>query len=182
MSSFRVLLFFLLFFIVFGNTGYSQNDSNKILIGPEDLQNAKGGHYFNFADKNKVNIEVTILGTAAGRYLIPQGTTLFELLLMGGVTNSYLVEKIKLVRFSSETPALRGSEVLEYSYIDLYGDNKDILKSQKNPVLRPGDMIILPETKAANETLFYLITQTISFVGTLVSFYYLIDNIIRRNK
>ncbi len=162
--------------------GFTQNDSDKIKVGPEEIMSAKG-NYHNFADKNKVNIEIVVLGSVPGRYLIPQGTSLFEFLLMAGGTSSYLVDDIKIVRFRSETPNLKGSEVMEYNFTDLYSDDKrDILRSQKNPVLRPGDMIVLPEPKVAEQTIFYYIRETIYFIGTLVSFYYLIDNVIRRSQ
>jgi hypothetical protein len=171
-----------LFFLFAAHLCYSQDDSSKIKIGPEDLLNLTKGRYFNYADKNKVNIEIVVLGTSAGRYLIPQGTTLFDFLLMSGGTNSHLIKDIKIVRFKSESPILKANEVFEYDYSDLYGDRQEILKSHKNPILKPGDMVILPETKASDQTVFYYIRETIAFVGTLVSFYYLIDNIIRRNK
>lgn len=181
MISFRSFLLLILFFS-FTSISFSQNDSDKIKIGPEDLQSAKGGKYYNFADKNKVNIEVTVLGTGAGRYLIPQGTTLFEFLLMSGGTNSNVLEEVRIVRFKSETPIMKGTEFKEYDFSTLYGDKEEVLEAKKNPILKPGDMIVLPETLAPDQTAWYYIRETIAFVGTLVSFYYLIDNIVRRNR
>ena len=168
----------LLFFISF-NFCYSQNDSDKVKIGPEELQITRGGRYFNFSDKNKVNIEVTVLGSFAGKYLIPQGTNLFDLLLMMGGTSSEIMEDIKIVRFKTETPKLQATEVIYYQLDNLYGDKSDILKPMRNPILKPGDMVIVPEPRSA-QSIFFYIQQTIAFVGTLVSFYYLIDNITRR--
>lgn len=178
MSSLRIVLLVLLSFYTLTNISFSQNDSDKIRIGPEELQVSKGGHYFNYADKNKVNIEVTLLGLGSGKYLIPQGTTLFDFLLMAGGTASRSLEDVKIVRFKSETPRLQGKEVLQYQYDELYGNKEDILQTYPNPMLKPGDMIIIPE--AQTQSVFYYIRETITFVGTLVSFYYLIDNIIRR--
>ncbi|MEO8666559.1 MAG: hypothetical protein ABI462_13790 [Ignavibacteria bacterium] len=178
MSSSRILLTFLLFFLSITNISFSQNDSSNIRVGPEELQMAKGGHYFNFADKNKINIEVILLGLGAGKYLIPQGTTLFDFMIMAGGTASRYLEDITIVRLKSETPKLQGKEVFHYDFADLYGDENDILRSQPNPMLKPGDMIIIPE--AEGQSVFFYIRETIAFVGTLVSFYYLIDNIIRR--
>jgi hypothetical protein len=180
LSLHNIFLGFLLFILVNANNCFSQNDSDKIKIGPEELQISKGGHYFNFADKNKVNIEIIVLGLAAGKYLIPQGTSLFDLLIMIGGTDERTVDEIKIVRFSTETPILKGYEVKEYNYADLYGDNEDLLKAQKNPLLKPGDMVILPTPANAQQSLFYYIRETITFVGTLVTFYYLIDNLIYR--
>jgi hypothetical protein len=168
-----------LFFSIAFDFCYSQNDSDKFRVGPEELQVTRGGRYFNYADKNKVNIEVTVICSFAGKYLIPQGTNLFDFLIMVGGTGSEILEDIKIVRFKSETPKLQATDVQYYQLDDLYGDKSDILKPMKNPILKPGDMIIVPEPAAA-QSIFFYIQQTIAFVGTLVSFYYLIDNITRR--
>ncbi len=181
MSSLHKSIALIVFFLFTTQICFSQEDSTKIKIGPDDLLNLRGGKYFNFSDKNKVNIEIVVLGASAGRYLIPQGTTLFDFLLLSGGTSSYILKDIKIVRFSSETPIMKGNQVFEYDFSDLYGDRKEIMKPQKNPILKPGDMVIYPETRSADQSVFYYIRETITFVGTLVSFYYLIDNIIRRN-
>jgi hypothetical protein len=180
LSSYRIFLVFLFFVLINATNCFSQNDSDKIKIGPEELQISKGGHYFNYSDKNKVNIEVIVLGIGAGKYLIPQGTSLFDLLIMLGGTDERTVDEIKVVRFNTETPILKGYEVKEYNYADLYGDPQDILKPQKNPLLKPGDMVILPSPRDATNNLFTYIRDTIAFVGTLVSFYFLIDNLVYR--
>ncbi len=169
----------LLFFFVSINFCFSQNDSDKIRVGPEELQINRGGNYFNFADKNKVNIEITVLGSFAGKYLIPQGTNLFDFLIMVGGTSPYILEDIKIVRFRSETPKIQATEVFYYQMDNLYGDKQDILQPIKNPLLKPGDMIIVPQPPTT-QNLFFYIQQVITFVGTLVTFYYLIDNITAR--
>ena len=87
MSSFRFFTVLILFVLFSFNLCFSQNDSDKVRVGPEELQISKGGHYFNFSDKNKVNIEVIMLGMGAGKYLIPKGTTLFDFLIMAGGTS-----------------------------------------------------------------------------------------------
>ena len=179
MSKFSFCSVIFLFFFTSFNFCLSQNDSDKIRVGPEELQVTKGGRYFNFADKNKINIEVTVIGSFAGTYLIPQGTNLFDLLLMMGGTSSDIMEDMKIVRFKSETPKLQASEVIYYQLDGLYGDKSDILRPMNNPVLKPGDMIIVPEPKTTQNIFFY-IQQIVAFVGTLVSFYYLIDNVTRR--
>lgn len=183
MISFLRFFFITLFFILSKQICFSQIDTtDNIKIGPEDLQNLSKGRYFNFGNKNEVNIEITVLGTAAGKYLIPRGTTLFDFLIMCGGTSSSILDDVKIVKFSSETPVMKGTQVKEYDFSEFYGDKQDVLKSQKNPELKPGDLIILPETFGPDQTVFFYIRETIAFVGTLVSFYYLIDNIVRRNR
>lgn len=180
MSSFRFYSALILFIFISINNCFSQNDSDKVRVGPEELQISKGGHYFNFSDKNKVNIEVIMLGLGAGKYLIPKGTTLFDFLIMAGGTSEYIMEDVKIVRFSSESPKMKATEVINYDDLaDLYGNKEDILRTKKNPVLQPGDMLIVPQEKS-EQSIFYYIQQTIYFVGTLLSFYYLIDNTYNR--
>ncbi|MBL0109166.1 MAG: hypothetical protein IPP52_18305 [Ignavibacteria bacterium] len=174
----------MLVFLTNVNFSYSQFDSSKIKAGPEELNMAKGGNYFNFADKNKINIEVTIIGGAgSGRYLIPEGTSVFDLLLMSGGTGRKNVDDIKLLRFASETPQLKPNEIIQLKYENLYSEEKsDILKSNLNPLLKPGDMIIVPEVKPDQQSFWYYAREVISYVGTFVSFYYLIYNIFRDNN
>lgn len=182
--SIRTAFVSVLLFLININLSYSQFDSSKIKAGPEELMMAKGGNYFNFADKNKVNIEVAIIGGAgSGRYLIPQGTTVFDLLLMSGGTGRKNVEDIKLVRFASETPQLKPNEVILLKYETLYSEEKaDITKGNLNPILKPGDMIIVPDIKTDQQSFWFYAREIISYVGTFVSFYYLIYNIFRNNN
>ena len=172
-----------MFFLFSSGICFSQdteNDSDKVRIGPDEIISPKGGHFFNFADKNKVNIEVIVLGISAGKYLIPQGTTLFDFMIMIGGTQDYVLEEIKIVRFKSESPKLQATEVKNYHLDNLYGDKADILKPMNNPPLKPGDMLILPNAKPPSQSIFYYIQTTVSFVATILSFYYLIDNLTYR--
>ena len=163
----------LLFSFFTFNFIYSQDDDN-IRIGPEEIMRPGGAHYYNYADKNKVNIEVVVMGGgAAGKYLIPDGTTVFDLLIMAGGTSEASLEDIKLIRFRSDSPLLQGKEVIQLDYSNLYGDKKDLLKTQQNPKLHPGDMIIIPVTQPT-QPFWYYVREFISYVGTFVSFYYLI--------
>ncbi|MEO8211139.1 MAG: hypothetical protein ABI840_11325 [bacterium] len=182
MRLYRIPLSLLLFIIISTSHCFSQNDSDKIKIGPEELQVAKGRNYFNFSDKDKVNIEIIVLGLGAGKYLIPENTTLFDLLIMVGGTDERTVEEIKILRFSTETPILKANQVKKYNYSELYGTEQDMLRAQKNPILKPGDMVILPPPSDSQQSLFYYIRETMSFIVTIISFYYLIDNLIYRNR
>lgn len=174
MQLIKLSFYFLVLFLFFTfNFTYSQDD-DKVRIGPEEIQRPGGAHYYNYADKNKVNLEVTLIGGgASGKYLIPEGTTVFDLLIMAGGTSSQSLEDVKLVRFKSDTPLLQGKEVIQLNFSDLYGDKQEILKSQQNPKLRPGDMIIIPESQTGQPFWFY-VQQVLSYIGTLISFYYLI--------
>lgn len=178
----RLYLIIIALFLISFQNGFGQlPDSIYTKIGPEELQQFKGGHYYNFSDKNKVNIEIILLGNLAGKYLIPEGTKLFDFLIMSGASTSYMLEDVKIVRFKSASPKLAASEVLEFNLDGLYGDKQDILVPLNNPSLKPGDMVIVPEAQDSR-SIFYYIQTTITFVSTLVTFYYLIDNLIYRQQ
>ena len=100
---------------------------------------------------------------------------------MSGASSSAMLEEVKIVRFKSDSPKLQASEVLEFNLDGLYGDKQDILRPLSNPNLKPGDMVIVPEVDDSR-SLFYYIQTTITFVSTLVTFYYLIDNLIYRQQ
>lgn len=170
------------FAICMSSEVYSQLDSDKVKIGPEELLKPGAGNYFNFSDKNKVNIELILLGgTSPGKYLVPKGTTLLDFLIMAGITKSDYSENVKILRLKSETPIFQARTYKQYEFDQLYDDDHDeLLMAYKNPLLEAGDLIIVPEVKT-DQNVFYYIRETIYFVGTLISFYYLIDNLVRRN-
>ncbi|MCY7362418.1 MAG: hypothetical protein LH629_10205 [Ignavibacteria bacterium] len=181
MISFRTAIALIFLFMINANYSFSQFDSSKIKIGPEELSTGKGGNYFNYADKNKVNIEITIIGGAGtGRYLIPEGTTVFEILLMSGGTGRRALDEIKLVRFASSTPKLKINEVINLDFADLYSDDmRELVKANSNPVLKPGDMLIVPAIRPDPLPFWTIVTQIMSYVTTLISFYYVISNVYR---
>jgi len=170
------------FAILITGEAFSQLDSDYVKIGPEELLKPGAGNYFNYSDKNKVNIEVIMLGgPSPGKYLIPQGTTIFDLMIMSGNTKSDYSEDIKILRLKSETPILQARSYKQYAFDEFYEDDSEfLLKAYKNPLLQPGDLVILPEVKS-DQNIFFYIRETIYFVGTLISFYYLVDNLVRRS-
>ncbi len=72
MKTFKTIIF--LSFIFQASLSFSQ-DSSDIRIGTDEITKT-GPNYYNYADKDKVNIEVSLWGYVKnpGRYLIPQGT------------------------------------------------------------------------------------------------------------
>jgi len=182
LSSFRILLLLVLFFTINTNLSFSQVDSSNIRIGPDEISAPGGGHFFNYSDKNRVNIMVTVIGGGGGgRFLIPQGTRIFDFLIMAGATGEKTVKDVKIVSFSSDSNRLKGYEVKQVSFANLYGDNKDVLKSFPNPALKPGDMIIFQEPKPEGQPFWFYVREILSYIGTFASFYYLIYNIFNRN-
>jgi len=178
----RITFLLILFFtICLSGNAYSQLDSDYVKIGPEELLKPGAGNYFNFSDKNKVNIEVILLGgSSPGKYLLPQGSTLLDFLIMSGNTKSDFSDDVKILRLKTETPILQARSYKQFEFDKFYNDDpEEILMAYKNPLLEPGDLLILPEVKT-DQNIFFYIRETVYFIGTLISFYYLIDNLVRR--
>lgn len=187
MSAIRIFSTAFFLFVLFTGISNAQYDpllgmdSSYLKAGPEDLMERRAGKYYDFSDKNKVNIEIVVMGGAAtGKYLIPDGTTLFEFIIMAGVTSEEIMEDIKVVSIKSRTPIFQTRNITEFDLANFYGSKKDISKSMQNPLIRPGDMIILPDIKPSNPFgAFYYITQITYFLSSLISFYFLLDRLVR---
>ncbi len=131
----------LLFFCV---NLYAQNGKDK--IGSEELK-INGTNYFNYADKEKVNIEVNLWGYVKnpGKYLIPKGTTFIDLITLGGgpVLESKL-EDIRIIRPKNDTLRITEEQIINLNYNDyLWGEGANPTK-KINPVLMSGDIILVP--------------------------------------
>lgn len=182
-SSRLVILVFLLAFLSAekSNAQFDLNayDSTKIKAGPDEID-MKGGKIFNFADKNKVNFEVTVIGGASpGKYLIPEGSTLLDLILMSGSTAEEVIEDIRIVSLRTDSPVLKSRNVKEYDLASLYGTKKEVEEGIQNPLLKPGDLILMPSIKPVNPFgAFYYITQITYFLSSLISFYFLLDRLV----
>lgn len=187
MSVIKIFFFAFVLLIISAGSSLAQYeeyfgiDSSKVKAGPEDLMEKQAGKYFNYSDKNKVNIEVLVIGGAAtGKYLIPDGTTLFDFLIMSGTTSEEIMEDIKLVTIKSESPTFKTRNITEFDFSTLYGSKKEIQQAMQNPMLRPGDMILLPDVKPSNPFgAFYYITQITYFLTSLISFYFLLERLVR---
>lgn len=145
----------------------SQDLTEKVGI-PEDLKT--GVFYYNYGDKNKLNIEVMVWGyiKAPGKYLIPQGTKFTELLtLCGGPANDTKLEDIRIVRMKNDSLGIKKDTIINLNYDDYLWGEKISLESKKNPMLMQGDMIVFPlEARFHFRDNLYLI---LSLTSTLVS-------------
>ena len=52
--------YFLAFILIFISYNYSYSQPDREQVGNENLLNISGGAFYNYAQKNKVNIEVNI--------------------------------------------------------------------------------------------------------------------------
>ena len=78
--------YFLTFILIFISYNYSYSQPDREQVGNENLLNISGGAFYNYAQKNKVNIEVNIWGYVKnpGKYLVPKGVTVQGLISYAG--------------------------------------------------------------------------------------------------
>lgn len=140
-KSLATLLVLILFQVT---TGYCQDDREK--IGENEIQKT-GLHYYNYADKDKVNIEVSLWGyvESPGKYLIPQGTTAIDLITLGGgpLTDAQLND-IRIIRLKNDTLNITQDQIINLNYNDFLWEDKIKPGTKRNPVLMPGDMLMIP--------------------------------------
>jgi len=158
---------------------YTQDDTRVTI---EELKKA-GYNYFNYSDPGKVNIEINVLGGVKnpGRYLVPEGTNVIELLtLSGNVLHEETAENIKLIRTNKQSGKLSDNNILTLNYRAMFEDEKLSSINRLNPVLVHGDILVVPMTPAGT---FWDVFSDISLVLTpLLTISTLIVSIISLSK
>ncbi len=104
-------------------------------------------NYFNLSRPNKFNFEVIVIGgvKSPGIYLIPEGTSLVEVVaLTGGATDESIYENVKLIRSKIKNPELRADTVYTLNYKEFFEKDYTEKIQKKNPLLKPGDIISFP--------------------------------------
>lgn len=137
---------YLLAVIVFFNAAQVLGQDTTLRIGRTEIART-GTNYYNHSDPDKVNFEVILWGGIKnpGKYLIPQGTTLIDLItLSGGPNKAYVLRNIKLIQVRDSGNELVSSGVLNLNYEDFFNYEKRSSYKKMNPVLSPGDIIVLP--------------------------------------
>lgn len=158
---------------------YAQNDTR---VTGEELKKT-GTNYFNYSDPGKVNIEINVLGGVRypGKYLVPEGTNVIELLsLSGGVLREETTDNIKLIRATQRSGNLYDNNIITLNYREIFEDEKLKSVNKSNPLLVHGDILVVPITP---EKTFWDIFRDISLVVTpLASLAILIISIISLSK
>ena len=167
--AFKIFVFLFVFFPVISN---SQVDRQS--VGNNDYFNQQGGFY-NYGDNDKVNIDVNVWGYVKfpGKYLIPKGSTLQDLIsYSGGPTTDSKLEEIILYSPKNDSMKVSGDRILRINYDDLFWKENAIAKNRNNPVLSPGDILILrgePRYFARDNISFILsISSVLISLGILV--------------
>lgn len=139
------LLIFLSFVISF-SFSYVNGQDNKERIGQDEIIKT-GSNYYNYADKDKINFEVSVWGyvKSPGKYLIPKGTTFIDLIsLCGGPLIEADLEDIRIVRLKNDTLGIKDDSIINLNYNDFLWEKKISNSRKNNPSLYPGDVILLP--------------------------------------
>jgi len=144
---FRSFKIFILTILCIPAISLSQIDRQTV---GNDIPNNQQGGYYNYGDKDKVNIEVNIWGFVRypGKYLIPKGSTVMDLISYSGgpVTESKL-EDIRLFRPKNDSLNIR-DQLINFDYNDLLWEGpareRRNFKNKNNVSLEPGDILIFP--------------------------------------
>lgn len=158
---------------------FAQDGKEK--IGPEELK-ITGANYYNYADKERVNIEVNLWGYVKnpGKYLIPKGTTFLDLVTLGGgpVQDSNL-EDIRIIRPKNDTLRITSDQIINLNYNDYLWGEKVSQTGKSNPVLMSGDIVLVPGSPR------YFFRDNLSFIlsisSVLISLGILVLTITRNN-
>jgi hypothetical protein len=149
----------LLFFLLVISTTFIVK-AQDVKVGRDATVRQTGGAFYDYSDPDKINISVSALGYVKfpGKYLVPEGTNVLDLLTYaGGPTTDALLEQIALFRYAtSDTAAFptpqnakdssliskTGNRVMELNYNSLLWD--DYVKPIDTiPTLQPGDILLL---------------------------------------
>jgi hypothetical protein len=174
--------YFLTVILIFISFNYSYSQPDREQVGNVNLLNISGGAFYNYSQKNKVNIEVNIWGFVQkpGKYLVPKGVTVQDLIsYAGGPLMNANLDEIRLFRPKNDSLYITSDLIITLDYNDLFWEDKVSLKDKKNPELLPGDILIFP----GEPRLFFKenLTIIISIASVLISLGILVLSISRSN-
>lgn len=178
----------LLVLLLSGVKLFSQQDtsgytSDSLLFRESDLKRVSM-NYFNLSKPYRLNFEVVVIGGVKnpGVYLVPEGTTLVEVVaLTGGAPDESILENFKLIRTKNKNAQLKSDTVFTLDYKNFFDKDKSESVMKANPLLKPGDIIAFP-IKPEKE--FWDIAQRVAgvVVVPLLSLLTLYLNILIYNK
>jgi hypothetical protein len=119
---------------------------NKERVGVDQVNTQQGGFY-NYGEKDKVNIEIGVWGFVKnpGKYIIPLGSTFIDLIsYAGGPLNEANLDDIRLFRPKNDTLKITKDELIRLNYYDLFWEKEINTNTNRNIILKPGDVIIFP--------------------------------------
>jgi len=158
------------------------NSQDKERVGNFQTYSQSGG-LFNYGEKDKVNIEVSIWGYVKfpGKYIIPQGSTLVDLVsYAGGPSVDAKLDNIRLFRPKNDSLNISEDEMIKIDYNDIFWLDKVTFKKNRNIIMKPGDILIFP----GEPRLFFKdnISIILSVASVLISLAILVVSITYRNN
>lgn len=126
--------------IVIGDS-FSQIDTNLIL---GQSQKSTSAALYDLSDPTGINMEVNLWGYVSfpGRYRVPVGTNFIDILsFAGGPTDESNLEEVRILRNTGDPS--KKPELIKLNYDDLLWEEKISSSPKLNPVLQPGDVIII---------------------------------------
>lgn len=144
---------------------YAQDDTR---VTAEELRKT-GLNYFNYSDPGKINIEITLLGGVKypGRYLVPEGTSVIDLLsLSGNIIKEETADNIRLIRTVRQNGKLSDTNIITLNYREIFKDEQIKSINKPNPLLVHGDILVVPITP---EKTFWDIFKDVSVVVTFLA-------------
>jgi len=164
----KSLTTFLIIFLLFSSSSFPQDDKYKV---PEEVLPLSGIHYFGA--KDKFNIEVSVWGLIAktGRFIVPKGTTLFDIIsFAGGPDADNQIEEIRIVRLKNDSLNIFKDEILSFKYEDFLIEDKHLTNIKNNPELLPGDIaIFLGSKKITSREIWTFVLQITTVLISLAS-------------
>lgn len=140
----RVALITLVLLFISSAAIYSQQD--QLRVGNDNFTTQQGGFY-NYGDKDGVNIYVNVWGYVKypGKFLIPKGSTIIDLIsYSGGPLTDAKLEDIRLFRPKNDSLGVYKDELKILNYNDLVWEEKaNVIKNRISLELKPGDVLVI---------------------------------------
>ncbi|MBM4158646.1 MAG: hypothetical protein FJ216_07700 [Ignavibacteria bacterium] len=167
-------IFAVFFIILLACFDFSFAQDDKYKAGLEEVDLLRQGIH-NFGRKDQFNIEVSAWGMTklTGRFIVPKGTTLFDLVsYSGGPTATEEIQEIRIFRQKNDSLNIFKDELITFKYEDFVKEDNTLTNPKNNPVLMPGDIVIFLGTQKVTSRdilmIILQITTVLVSVGTLL--------------
>ncbi len=173
--NFKAVYFLLFLAISFVLLGDVRAQDTTLVFGNKLMKQKI--NYFDFSDPLKVNFEVIAWGgfKNPGKYLVPEGTTLIDLLTFAGLPpNSQLLEEVKLLRAKDISTKYSSATVTKYNFKKFF-DKQTTDYNIENPFVKPGDILVIP--LEIDKTFWDYFKEGLVIIGPLASIISLIITI-----
>ena len=165
-------------------SSFAQSQDDKVRVGYNPKAFYQNGGFYDYSDPDKVNIEVNVWGYVRypGKYMIPRGKTMLDVLsYAGGPVTDAQPEKLRLFRPKNDSLNIPKDQILYFDYNDLlWGKDVQNIAQRNNTVMLPGDVLVVP----GYQRLFFRddLLLVLAITSTLVSLGILAVSIVNTNK